>query len=299
MRRRVTVGFLGLAGAGAVALVLVLIQQARANQNLVYSVNNLRELGQFAELHLDRLPARPKPGGPWGDVGTRDKFTPTPLDKLKELGLAPAVPAGTVPNPSLPVEQRLSWVVPLLPTFNQKRQPTAELAARLDRTAAWDADANLAVARVPLGVLRHYSNPVATPAAEPAVTQFVGIGGIRPDAPGGPRTPFAGPFRYDEPTPFGLFTDGLSETALFGDVSTNLGPWLRGGPATVRTLATGPGTPPVIGPGGQFGGNYPGGGLFGFADHSVRVLSGRTDPAVLASLFTVAGGGAGDPLPGE
>lgn len=298
MRRRVTVGFLLLAGVLGTALVLVLLQKQRANQNLVYSINNLRELGQFVELHLATLPARPTLDAQW-EAGGQAKFQPTPLDKLRELGLAPAVPAGTVVNPALPVERRLSWVVPLLPTFNQQRQPTAELAARLDRTAAWDVDPNRAVAQVPLGVLRHYSNPVPIPAGEPAVTQFVGIGGTRPDAPAGPRTPFAGPFRYDEPTPFELFADGLSETALFGDVSTNLGPWLQGGPATIRTLATGPGAPPVIGPGGQFGGNHPGGGLFGFADHSVRVLSDRTDPAVLANLFTLAGGTAGDPLPGE
>ena len=295
MRRRITTFVVVGVAIGLVVVVVTLVQKARAAQNLVYSINNFRELGQFAELHLAELANRP-PLDSRLDLPGKSRFEPTPLDKLRELGLDPAVPAGTMANPPLAVERRLSWVVPLLPTLNQARQPTADYYARLDRKATWDADANRPVAVVPLKVLVIFANPLAAPVGDPAVTQIVGLGGVGVDTPAGPRSPQSGAFHYSEPTPFALFTDGLSETALFADVSTRLGPWLQGGPSTVRALD--PAAGPVVGPGGQFGGNLPGGGLFGFADHSVRLLSDRIDPQVLANLVTIAGGGAGDPLPG-
>lgn len=85
---------------------------------------------------------------------------------------------------------------------------------------------------------------------------------------------------------------------LFAEVSSDLGPWLRGGPATIRPFDPTAGAKPPIGAGGQFGGNHPGGGLFAFADTSVRFLTDRTSPDVLRGLFTIAGGKA-DPVPGE
>ncbi len=299
MRGRLVV-LLVLAGGFLVGgLLLTLLQRSRAAQSLVYSVNNVRELSQFALLSGAEDAQRAR-----GTFPADPKFKPTPLDRFRELNVPAAVPAGTVFRPELPPDRRLSWIAPLLPTFNQSRQDTVALFGDLDLTRPWDAEPNASAARVPLRVLTSYAAPQRPNPSEPAGTQFVGIGGVGADAPTLPlgadlvAHPRAGCFRYDGLTPFAAVADGLSQTLLLGEVSTDLGPWLRGGPATVRTLDVGPGTRPVIGVGGQFGGNHLAGGIFGLADHGVRVLTPRTDPQFLANLCTIRGGDA-DHLPGE
>ena len=108
----------------------------------------------------------------------------------------------------------------------------------------------------------------------------------------------AGCFRYDGPTQFERITDGLSQSLLFGERSGDLGPWLRGGPSTVRSFDDTVGAPPVLGRGAQFGGNHPHGANWGLADGSVRLFNPRVDPKVLYGMATIAGGEK-DPLPGE
>lgn len=66
----------------------------------------------------------------------------------------------------------------------------------------------------------------------------------------------------------------------------------------MRGLDDSPNALRAIGFGGQFGGNHREGALFGFADHSVRILTDRTDFRILAGLMTIAGG-AQETLPGE
>ena len=290
MRRRVTIGIVALIALAAAALFLTLLQKQRANRDLVYTVNNLRELGQFLELNPDRA-ATP---GAFEAIG-KSRFTPVPPERFAELGLAPQIPAGTRGTPAL-FTQRLSWISTLLPAFNQARQPTADLARQLDPSQPWDAPPNGEVAANRLGVLEVYARPLTTPAGLPVPTALVGLGGIGPDAATGPRGPASGAFLYGEPTPFPLITDGLAETGVLCDTSTGLGPWLQGGPATVRSFDP---ARPAIGPGAQFGGNFPAGALVGYADHSVRLLSTRTDPAIIANLMTIAGAGKIDPTPGE
>lgn len=285
MSRRVGVSVLVLLGLFAAGLVVVWINRGRATQDRAYCENNLRILAQAAEQHGLNLP----PGAVAG---------------VAVPALNARVPPGTVVNPSLLPENRLSWVVPLLPLFDQRRQDTASLLARIDTAAAWDAEPNASVARTRLSILTCLANP--PPRADGhAPTQYVGAGGVGPDAAtlplsGDRRPPVAPPragcFRYDEPTPYPSITDGLSHSVLFAEVSTDLGPWIRGGPPTVRTLEAG--SRPPIGGGGQFGGNHPAGGNFAFADGSVRFLTDRTSPGVLEGLFTIAGG-ASDPVPGE
>jgi prepilin-type processing-associated H-X9-DG protein len=288
MRRRT--GLLVVFGVVAVALGLfvVWLAQGRVDQSRVYCQNHLRLLAQHSEQAGLELP----PGavaGPWVPVQS------------------PTVPAGTVWNPSLPPDQRLSWVVPLLPLMDQKRYEVAVLAPRLNRAVAWNALPNGPVGRVRLALVVCPGNPPPE-GADYEVTQYVGVGGAGPDAAAlalltqpPPLPPLAPPkagcFRYDRATPYASITDGLSTSALFAETSTDLGPWLRGGPATIRCYL--PQSPrAVLGPDGQFGGNHHLGANFAFADGSVRFLTDRTTPAVIEGLFTVAGGGT-DPLPGE
>lgn len=277
-----------LAGLGVTWVV-----KARAVQERAACANHLRQLGQFADHYARLHPERPL----FNDEKGRPALTAEERDRLLRQGAGPdSVPPGTVVNPALPPDRRLSWVAELLPLLG--RQPLAE---GIDRSAAWDDPRHQTVARARLPVLLCPGRPAFTPPDAAALTQYVGNGGVGADAPSvawpGVNRPHprAGAFRYNAATPFEAFRDGLSGSVLFAETDADPGPWLRGGPATVRTL-DGPAAP--IGLGGQFGGLHPGGGNVAFADHSVRFLSDRTSPAVLHALFTIAGG-TDDPVPGD
>ncbi|OWK38070.1 hypothetical protein FRUB_07190 [Fimbriiglobus ruber] len=279
-------------GLFTLGVLLTFVSKNRANQDRVYCQNNLRIISQGvleADLYLPPAAA----AGVWAPA----------------LNLS--IPAGTVPNPALPPEQRLSWIAPILPGFDQKRQDTLALEKALDLTLAWDAGPNHAVGQTTVLTLLCFANPATVGPDQPGVTQYVGAGGVGPDAaslklttdplvPSKPPVapPRAGCFRYDAKTPFVAIVDGTSNTILLGELSTDLGPWLQGGPSTVHTLDTVTGARPQIGAGGQFGGNHFQGANFAFADGSVRFLTERTNPKVLESLFTINGGTI-DPVPGE
>jgi len=273
MRRRV--GVIVLVGVLALALGVFItwLAQGRLDQSRVYCQNHLRVLAQHSEqAGLELLPAA----------------LAGPAQSLN-------VPAGTVGPPSLPPDQRLSWVVPFLPFVDQKRYETATLAPQLDRAAAWDASKNASVGRARLALVECPGHP--PPESDFALTQYVGNGGVGPDAAMASLSPKSGSFRYDRATPYSAITDGLSTSVLFAETSNELGPWIRGGPATVRSYLP-KSSKVVLGTDGQFGGNHPLGANFGFADGSVRFLTDRTTPSVIEGLFTIAGGGS-DPLPGE
>jgi hypothetical protein len=267
MTRRVTIiGFVVLVLFVA-GLFLTYIPKARQNANRVASQNNLRELALFAAHHAKPDPRR---------------------DATK---LITATPAGTIYLPDTSPDQRLSWVVDVLPGLDQRRQNTAELLARIDRAKPWTAEPNQRAGETRLVVLLCPENPPDVPRGTPAVTSYVGIGGVGPDAAGLPLgSPKSGAFRYDGPTPFDRITDGLSQTLLFGETRYEVGPWLRGGHATVRGLSDAPDAPPLIGLGGQFGGYFPAGAHFALCDGSVRLFTPRTTPQVLFSYATIAGG---------
>ena len=265
-------GRVGLVILGAFGILLagffaVWVARGRVDQDRVYCANNLRQLGRFA--------AR---------------------DEKPDVRLPASIPAGTVFVPDLPPDRRLSWVPDLLPALDSRRQATAELGAQIDKSLPWDAEKNAAAARTTLGVLTCPANPPPE-AGGPAATQYVGSGGVNPaGATLPPADPRAGAFRYDAATPFAAVTDGLSHTLLFAETNADLGPWLAGGPGTVRGYDEG-GRPPV-GVGGQFGGNHFGGGNVGFADGSARFLGDKIAAAVFRNLVTIAGG-TDAPIPGE
>lgn len=262
--------------AGCVVLILLAVVVAgglvtwivrgRALQDRVYCQDHLRELAQFGAAF----------------AAAQAKKEPVPVD---------AVPPGTVVLPGVPPESRLSWVVPLLPGFNQKRQDTSAVLAAIDAGKPWEAGANQAAARAVLRALACPANVPAVPPGEPAPTMYVGVAGLGADAAtlplGPPVPPRAGSFRYDTPTPFAAFADGTSYTLLFLETNRDPGPWLRGGPGTVRGLLD---APPLLGMGSQFGGNHGGGANAAMADGGVRLFTERTAPAVLRALATIAGG---------
>jgi hypothetical protein len=155
-----------------------------------------------------------------------------------------------------------------------------------------------------LVVLLCPGNPAHVDPEQPAPTQYVGIAGLGLDAatlnffPPAPAPPRAGCFHYDSPTSFDSITDGLSQTLLFGERSADLGSWLRGGPATLRGLDDRADALPLIGPGGQFGGNHFETSNWAIADGSVRSFTPRVDRSLLFGMATIAGK-EHDVIPGE
>lgn len=92
----------------------------------------------------------------------------------------------------------------------------------------------------------------------------------------------------DRPRPLASITDGLGATILAGEAAGDYRPW--GSPVHWRD----PGRGINRGPAG-FGGPFPGGANFLFADGSVRFLSDRTPLPVFRALATPDGGERVDP----
>lgn len=265
-RRIVTVVLVGMLLLVFAAGLVTWLTKARYQADREASRNSLRQLGQFAAAYSTAVANRNPP---------------------PELA---SVPPGTVVRPDLPPDRRLSWVVQMLPVLDRRHQDTGKLLSQIELGGAWDSDANAAAGRTPVRVLLCPARPPVVADGEPAVTQFVGIAGVGPDAASlSPDDPRAGAFRYDSATPLTAFPDGLSNTLLFGQTNHQLGPWIRGGPATVRGLVDGE---KLLGDGGQFGGIDVGGTFFGFADGHVTSFGDATRPAILKALATRAGGAA-------
>jgi prepilin-type processing-associated H-X9-DG protein len=270
MARRVTIiGFVLLILLVA-GLLLTYLPKVRLQANMVASQNNLRELALFAAHHTKPDPNR---------------------DASK---LPTEIPPGTIVLPGVPPENRLSWVVAVVPLMDQRKNPVVELFPRIDQKQPWTAEPNQQAGRTRLPALLCPENPPPPTPDGAGVTSYVGIGGVGTNAAAlPPGSPKAGAFRYDGPTPFANITDGLSQTLLFGETRNDVGPWLRGGPATVRGFDD---APALVGE--QFGGYFPNGANFALCDGSVRLFSTRTTPQVLLGFATISGKDT-DPLPGE
>jgi len=301
MRARVMVIVLLFVAVVAVGLILQLVVSARQNDARVRCLNNLRLHGQVAEALVALRGQAPPPVVP-GDMPG-------------------AVPAGTVFIAGWPAEDRLSWIADALPVMEStlqprkalatrlqvnerelprilanSRQPTTALANELDRAAKWDAGTNADIGRQRLKLFTCPANVPDIPATDPAVTQYVGLAGVGTDAATLPLepavSPRAGCFRYDAPTPFSVIHrgDGVDTTLMFAEVSGDLGPWMRGGPATVRGVDDTAGATPPVGFGGQFGGNHPH-GITGVAyvGGAAKFITPRIDPAVFRAMVTISG----------
>jgi hypothetical protein len=238
-----------------VSTILPVIEQVDSSRRMSQCRKNLEEIGFSL----------------WGYSDSNDKM----------------FPSATVPHKGLPPEKRLSWFVEILPHLDPPAYLT--LAASLDRTRAWDDDANRAGVNTPIP---HFHNPYRPhdARASPNHTHFVGIAGVGADAARFPsHHRKAGVFGHDRRTLPKRIKDGASNTMMVVDTMAGNGPWAAGGPATVRGLD--PNRQPYLGKGRQFGGPQWGSGAFAvFADGSVRFIQDRVDPRVFEALATVAGG---------
>jgi len=205
-----------------------------------------------------------------------------------------------VVNPNLRPEQRMSWYALVLAPIDTgppgpatKPPQFADMLKEIDATKPWDAEVHQRLARTRLSVA---ICPAQRPEAgenQPALTNYLGNGGLGRDTASltleqaGKK---AGTFRYDTPTPLETIRagDGLSNCISLVETARDLGPWLRGGPSTIRSLD--PDEPPYLGPGRLYAGCHQGRGNFAIADGSVRVISDQVSPAVFRALLTINGG---------
>jgi prepilin-type processing-associated H-X9-DG protein len=193
-------------------------------------------------------------------------------------------PPGTVAVKNRPPEKRLSWVVHLLPGLGHPNE-----SKRIDLSQPWDADAN----RPPGSVL--IKSLVCPALVDTAIVRghgalhYPGIAGVGADAASLDRSdPHAGIFGYDSPTPVEAVKDGTSTVLLLLESARNIGPWIAGGPTSVRGVD--PMEQPYLGEGRPFGGAHRGGANAAFADGHGQFLSEKISPTVLEMLAAMADG---------
>ncbi|WP_437203197.1 DUF1559 domain-containing protein [Planctomicrobium sp. SH664] len=209
------------------------------------------------------------------------------MNNLKQIGLAihnyadthDHLPQGTIPNDKLEPNERLSWLVSILPYLDQ-----AALYEKINQKLDWAAPANEPAVETVLPV---FHNPSEVVWSGTNLSNYVGIAGLGEAGPTLPVTsPKAGMFAYNRVTRFSDVKDGLSQTLMTSEVTQELGPWAAGGRGTIRPFTQ---QPYLNGPDG-FGGSHPDGVLMGLGDGSVRLISDQIDPGVLEALTTINGG---------
>jgi hypothetical protein len=233
---------------------------------------------------------------------------------LKQLALAVhnhhdvyrSLPRGTVPNPNLPVEKRLSWLVAALPFLEGSR-------FYVDYDKAWDEGQN----RVPqVGDMEETRkwlmgnsplflcplNSSRAPEDRPGLTHYVGIAGVGENAPQLARQDRrCGVFGYDRKITFQDITDGRETTMLAVETMKDNGPWNAAGWPTLRGLV--PPRRPYLGGEGQFSSRHAHRSGFAtnvaFLDASVRPLTPTIADDVFEALATIAGGETVGSLPDE
>lgn len=214
------------------------------------------------------------------------------MNNLKQLGLAlhnyhdtfNNFPQGTHENADLTKpEERLSWLVDILPYFDQ-----APLYNTILKEEGFEAEGNKDALSSNLQILL---DPGQAPKPDPkgfGQTTYVGIAGLGKDAAtleiGDAK---AGMFGYNRKTRFADVTDGLSNTMMVSDSYKDFGPWGQGGPSTIRSLTA---KPYINGPDGLGRGKEAKGGLILLGDGSVRFVSEKVAPEILEALATMAGG---------
>lgn len=260
---------LALLGIGGfiVALVAPAILAAREAARRSECVNNLKQLSLGVRSYAD----------------TFNKF-----------------PLGTSGSRDLSPDQRFSWYPPLW-HFLEGKPPKL----LVDENQAWDAEVNRSpklryvidfdmptrhTEDRPLPHISLFGCPSASPNYKVLgiqVTQYIGMAGLGVASPELTTDQTgAGIWGYDRQIRLSDIVDGASSTILLAETSQHLGPWIAGGPPTVRGFD--PKAAPFFGVGGQYGGVHsvcP----TALADGSIRQWDISTDEGVFAAMVTVAG----------
>jgi hypothetical protein len=202
-------------------------------------------------------------------------------------------PQGTRASRNLSPEERLSWFVSILPFLEQDN-----LWCSAAKDDAWDAESNSRLRTTELRVLICEAAPTAAFTSGLGMTTYIGVAGVGIDAETLPlEDKHAGFFGYDRQVRAQDIKDGLSNTMMVMETTRALGPWVAGGPKTVRGLD--PENQPYLALDGQFGLKHrkdsllrrgPIGSNIAIADGSVRFLTDSISRETLEALATIAGG---------
>jgi prepilin-type processing-associated H-X9-DG protein len=247
---------LGLVGTAALALGLfaALLNRWREAANRAACANNLRQIGLAVARYADDH------------------------DHL--------YPPGTLPLAGQPPERRLSWLAGILPILESEAPPRPagrSVAGLVAYDRPWDDEANRAAASANVARFLCPSDPVHDPRALPGLTNYVGFAGLGEDAAALPKAdPRAGFFGYERVIGPADLAAGAAHTLAAAETTSGNGPWIAGGPSTVRGLD--PDETQYIGTGRPFGGSHPGGAQVLYADAHTEFLGAGVDPRVLREL---------------
>jgi prepilin-type N-terminal cleavage/methylation domain-containing protein/prepilin-type processing-associated H-X9-DG protein len=189
-------------------------------------------------------------------------------------------PTGCI-GPGEKPEERLSWMVALLPYMEQD-----PLYKQIDVKKGYAQDLQAVQTR-----MKGYQCPGLQPDVEAntaGFTTYIALSGIGLDAATQPvGTAGNGFMGYDRLTKYSMIKDGSSNTISLVETRSSLGPWARGGSSNVRGFD--PADLPFCGDQRPFGGHQ-GGMNTAFADGSAHLISSSINPDVLSALITIDGG---------
>jgi len=244
-----------------IGLFLPSVRRVREAPARTKCQNNLKML--MLALHIYQDTGRPLPE--WASTGL-------------PVNAPPAFPPGCW-GPGATPDERLSWVVPVLPFIEQ-----GNLYTRFDATKGYAGNAE--PARTTINLLLC---PTALPPGPgEAVTHYVALAGVGHDAAARPAGAAGNGFMgYDRTTSFATIPDGASNTIALAETRIAVGSWARGGTATVRGFD--PSAGPPRGDGRPFG-LHPRGMQVAMLDGTVRFIADSVDPRTFAAAVTVAGG---------
>ena len=257
--------------ATLIALLLPATRRVREAAARTQCQNNLKQL--MLAMHNFESTGRP---APYPSTGYPDSHA----ERLFPPG---CFGPGTTP------EERLSWMVALLPYLEQD-----SLYQQFDLEKGYAGNLSAAQTRV-----KTFLCPASKEAATgDAVTHYVAMSGIGHDAAWQPAGAAGNGFMgYERLTSMKMIEDGTSNTIALMETRFGLGPWARGGSSTLRGFD--PADLPLRGDNPPFGGHaaenqlvggYAAGMNAAMADGSVRFLHSSIDPKRLAAAITIAGG---------
>jgi prepilin-type processing-associated H-X9-DG protein len=242
-----------------IGLLLPAVRRVREPAARAQCMNNLKQMIVALHNYTDRHASHPSTDNP---------------DALGGASLPPGCfGPGTTP------EERLSWMVALLPYLEQEA-----LFKQFDVDKGYAG--NLPAAQTGI---RTFLCPLGKEAATlEAVTHYVAMSGIGLDAATRPAGAVGNGFMgYDRVTSLAVIKDGTSNTIALMETHVGLGPWARGGTSNLRGFD--PADVPICGDQRPFGG-HPKGMNAAMADGSVRFISSSIDPKNLAAAITIADG---------
>lgn len=252
--------------ATAIALLLPAVRRVREPAARAKCQNNLKQL--MLALH---------------NYETFDRPAPSASTSHAAKATEHVFPTGCL-GPRATPEERLSWMVALLPYLEQN-----PLWQQFDIEKGYTG--NLAPSRTTINTFLCAGSSDSLP-TEP-VTHYIAMAGIGASAASRPAdAPGNGFMGYDRLTSLEMIKDGTSNTIALAETRSGLGPWARGGTSNLRGYD--PGDVPLYGDDRPFAGHKAGWNV-AIADGSVRLLTPTIDPQKLAAAITIAGGESVDP----